>query len=34
MFELTVPQPGKYLLVDHDKLSQLANGLGLPIVAH
>ena len=34
MFELTVPEPGKYLLVDHDKLSQLPNGLGIPIMAH
>jgi nitrite reductase (NO-forming) len=34
MFEVTVPEPGKYLLVDHDKLSQLANGLGIPIIAH
>ena len=34
MFELTIPEPGKYLLVDHDKLSQLPNGLGIPIMAH
>lgn len=33
MFEFRVPEPGNYLLVDHDKLSQLPNGLGIPIVA-
>jgi nitrite reductase (NO-forming) len=33
MFEFTVPEAGKYVLVDHDKLSQLPNGLAIPIVA-
>ncbi|MDE2484040.1 MAG: multicopper oxidase domain-containing protein [candidate division NC10 bacterium] len=33
MFEVTMPEPGNYLIVDHDKLSQLPNGLGIPIVA-
>lgn len=33
MFEFTVPEAGNYLLVDHDKLSQLPNGLAIPIVA-
>lgn len=34
MFEFRIPEKGKYLLVDHDKLSQLPNGLVIPIVAH
>ncbi|MGE5218308.1 MAG: multicopper oxidase domain-containing protein [Chloroflexota bacterium] len=33
MFEFTVPEKGTYLLVDHDKLSQLPNGLVIPIMA-
>ena len=33
MFEVKIPETGKYLLVDHDKLSQLPNGLVIPIVA-
>jgi hypothetical protein len=33
MFEFTIPEEGNYLLVDHDKLSQLPNGLVIPIVA-
>jgi nitrite reductase (NO-forming) len=33
IFEFRAPEEGKYLLVDHDKLSQLPNGLVIPIVA-
>lgn len=33
MYEFTVPEAGKYLLVDHDKLAQVPNGLAVPIVA-
>ncbi len=33
MFEFRVPEAGKYLLVDQDKLSQLPKGLVIPIVA-
>lgn len=33
MFEFTIPEQGNYLLVDHDKLSQLPNGLVIPFVA-
>jgi len=33
MFEIKIPETGKYLLVDHDKLSQLPNGLAIPILA-
>lgn len=33
MFEFTIPEEGTYLLVDHDKLSQLPNGLVIPLVA-
>lgn len=33
MFEFTIPEPGSYLLVDHDKLSQLPNGLVISFVA-
>ncbi|MFQ5682262.1 MAG: multicopper oxidase domain-containing protein [Candidatus Binatia bacterium] len=32
-FEFRVAEPGTNLLVDHDKLAQLPNGLGIPIVA-
>ena len=34
MFEFTLPEKGTYMLVDHDKLSQIPNGLAIPIVAH
>jgi nitrite reductase (NO-forming) len=33
MFEFTIPEAGSYMLVDHDKLSQLPNGLAIPIIA-
>ncbi len=33
MFEFRVAEPGKNLLVDHDKLSQLPNGMVVPIIA-
>lgn len=33
MFEFVIPEKGTYMLVDHDKLSQLPNGLAIPIVA-
>ncbi len=33
MFEFTVRDKGTYMMVDHDKLSQLPNGLALSIVA-
>jgi len=33
MFEFTIPEKGTYMLVDHDKLSQIPNGLAIPIVA-
>jgi nitrite reductase (NO-forming) len=33
MFEFTLPEAGTYMVVDHDKLAQLANGLAIPIVA-
>lgn len=33
MFEFTLPEPGTFMVVDHDKLSQIANGLALPIAA-
>lgn len=33
MFEFTIPEKGMYMLVDHDKLSQIPNGLAIPIVA-
>lgn len=33
MFEFTIPEQGNYLLVDHDKLSQLPNGLVISFVA-
>lgn len=33
MFEFSIPEPGSYLLVDHDKLSQLPNGLVISFVA-
>jgi nitrite reductase (NO-forming) len=34
MFEFTLPEAGTYMIVDHDKLAQLANGLAIPIVAN
>lgn len=33
LFEFTIPEKGTYMLVDHDKLSQIPNGLAIPIVA-
>ena len=33
MFEFTLPEAGTYMIVDHDKLAQLANGLAIAIVA-
>jgi hypothetical protein len=33
MFEFVIPEKGTYMLVDHDKLSQIPNGLAIPIVA-
>jgi len=33
MFEFTLPEPGSYLLVDHNLLSQVPNGLVIPFVA-
>ncbi len=33
MFEFTIPEKGMYMMVDHDKLSQIPNGLALSIVA-
>ncbi len=33
MFEFMIPEKGTYMLVDHDKLSQIPNGLAIPIVA-
>ncbi len=33
MFEFTIPAKGTYMIVDHDKLSQIPNGLAIPIVA-
>jgi nitrite reductase (NO-forming) len=33
MFEFVMPEKGTYMLVDHDKLSQIPNGLAIPIVA-
>lgn len=33
MFEFTAPEAGHYLLVDHNLLSQLPNGLGIPFIA-
>jgi nitrite reductase (NO-forming) len=33
MFEFMMPEKGTYMLVDHDKLSQIPNGLAIPIVA-
>ena len=33
MFEFTIPEKGMYMLVDHDNLSQIPNGLAIPFVA-
>ena len=33
MFEFVMPEKGMYMLVDHDKLSQIPNGLAIPITA-
>src|SRR6516225_5991266 len=33
MFEFVIPEKGTYMLVDHDKLSQIPNPLAIPIVA-
>ena len=33
MFEFVIPEKGTYMLVDHDKLSQIPNGLAIAIVA-
>lgn len=33
MFEFVIPEKGMYMLVDHDKLSQIPNGLAIPITA-
>lgn len=33
LFEFTAPEEGNYLIVDHNLLSQLPNGLGIPILA-
>jgi nitrite reductase (NO-forming) len=33
MFEFVIPEKGTYMLVDHDKLSQIPNGLAISIVA-
>jgi hypothetical protein len=33
LFEFTIPEKGTYMLVDHDKLSQIPNGLAISIVA-
>jgi len=33
MFEFVILEKGTYMLVDHDKLSQIPNGLAIPIVA-
>jgi nitrite reductase (NO-forming) len=33
MFEFTIPEKGSYMLVDHDKLSQIPNGLAISIDA-
>lgn len=33
MFEFVIPDTGTYMLVDHDKLSQIPNGLAIPIEA-
>ena len=33
MFEFVISEKGTYMLVDHDKLSQIPNGLAIPIVA-
>ena len=33
MFEFVIPEKGTYMLVDHDKLSQIPNGLAIPILA-
>jgi nitrite reductase (NO-forming) len=33
MFEFVIPEKGTYMLVDHDKLSQIPNGLAISIIA-